>query len=181
MQGGVLEVWKTLTVGSNGNMEISGGTFKADGVDLTTAGTFNFLGGRLQANSVSGSLVNAGGTLVPGSSPGLLTVDGNYTQFIDGSLEIELGGTSMGAEHDALNVIGTLSLDGTLQVLWWDSFTPAFGDSFDILDWGSISGSFKSLSLPDLPPGLEWDTSNLYVDGTLVVGEDPPIFADGFE
>ena len=181
IQGGALEVGDTLTVGTNGSMEISGGVVKADTVDLSVADTFDFLGGRLQANTISGSLVNTGGTLVPGFSPGLLTVDGNYTQLVDGALEIELGGTARGTEHDAMIVTGALDLDGTLQLIWWDSFTPSTGDSFDILDWGTRSGSFNSLSLPGLPPGLAWDTSNLYVDGTLEVVVEELIFADGFE
>jgi hypothetical protein len=29
-------------------------------------------------------------------------------------------------------------------------FEPEAGDSFDILDWGSVSGAFTSISLPAL-------------------------------
>lgn len=80
-----------------------------------------------------------------------------------------------------MNVTGALGLGGTLQVTWWDDFYAGMGDSFDILDWQSVLGTFDTLNLPALPRGLGWDTSNLYIDGTLVVGEEQPLFADGFE
>lgn len=40
---------------------------------------------------------------------------------------------------------------------------------FDILDFTSRLGTFATLSLPVLPGSLEWDTSKLYIDGTLRV------------
>ncbi len=48
------------------------------------------------------------------------------------------------------------------------SFTPAAGQSFDILD-GTLSGTFSSVSLPSLPSGLMWNTSKLYTTGVLSV------------
>ena len=56
-----------------------------------------------------------------------------------------------------------------MQVSLINSFTPALGNSFDILDWSSLSGHFSSLSLPALSSGLVWDTNALYTSGTLSV------------
>jgi hypothetical protein len=46
---------------------------------------------------------------------------------------------------------------------------PAAGEAFDILDWGTRSGKFSSLSLPSLPSGLVWSTLGLYSSGELIV------------
>jgi len=48
--------------------------------------------GRLETGSFLGDLANAGGTLCPGASPGVLTIEGDYAQEALGALEIELGG-----------------------------------------------------------------------------------------
>jgi hypothetical protein len=61
-----------------------------------------------------------------------------------------------------------LSLDGTLQVSLINDFTPTAGQSFDIVDWGSLSGTFASIHLPTLS-GLAWNTSQLYTTGVLSV------------
>ena len=63
---------------------------------------------------------------------------------------------------------GDLALDGTLEVSLINGFTPTAGQSFDILNWGSLSGTFSSLALPTLT-GLTWDTSQLYTNGVLSV------------
>jgi hypothetical protein len=62
-----------------------------------------------------------------------------------------------------------LSLGGTLAVSLINSFTPAAGNSFDILDWNTRTGTFSTLSLPALSPGLMWNASQLYTSGTLNV------------
>lgn len=181
MQGGTLEVNGVLSIGSNGNMELSDGTINANTVDLPNARTFNFIGGKLTAFTIQGRLENIRGTLAPGGAPGLLAMWGGYTQLSGGTLQIELGGVTRGTQHDAVNVTGNLVLGGTLQVAWRDGFSAALGDSFDILDWQSVLGTFDTLSLPALSTGLGWDTSKLYIDGSLVVGKEQSIFADGFE
>ena len=83
---------------------------------------------------------------------------------------IEIGGIARGFEHDVLNVHDQVVLNGgTLQVILMDGFTPANGDKFDILDFGSIAGSFDDLLLPE----GRWDTSNLLVNGTLLRIPEP--------
>jgi hypothetical protein len=49
-----------------------------------------------------------------------------------------------------------------------EGFTPAAGNSFDILDWGTLSGTFSTINLPALS-GLAWNTSQLYSTGVLSV------------
>jgi hypothetical protein len=54
-------------------------------------------------------------------------------------------------------------------VVWWNGYAGSDGDRFDLLDWGALSGSFGSVSLPVLNDGLIWDTSGLYTLGELRV------------
>jgi hypothetical protein len=67
---------------------------------------------------------------------------------------------------------GALSIGGALSVSIIDGYVPALGSSFDLLDWGTLSGTFSSLSLPALATG-QWDTSQLYTTGVLSVIPSP--------
>jgi hypothetical protein len=96
-------------------------------------------------------------------------VNGNFTQTAAGKLQIELGETMAGSSYDQLIVSGAASLGGSLQVALVSPFSPALGDRFDILDWGTRSGVFSTLQLPSLSGTLGWNTSALYLNGVLSV------------
>ena len=91
-------------------------------------------------------------------------------------MQIELAGTAPGTQFDQLHVTGQLSLGGTLQVSLLNAFAPAAGNAFNILDWGTLSGTFAALQLPTLTGSLSWNTSQLYTTGVLSVanGSIPP-------
>ncbi|MCF8245253.1 MAG: T9SS type A sorting domain-containing protein [Saprospiraceae bacterium] len=82
------------------------------------------------------------GIFSPGTSPGTLTVTGNYTNTtLD--IEIEAGSPVL---FDKLVVSGTATLGGTLNVTETGN-VPA--GSYTILSAASISGSFSTMNLPD--------------------------------
>jgi sugar lactone lactonase YvrE/plastocyanin len=95
-----------------------------------------------------GATFNNSGIVSPGASPGLLTVQGGYTQVSGGSLSIELGGTTAVSQYDRLDVVGDVAvLDGNLDVTTINSFTPSLGDSFTILTaTGGVTGTFSTVS-----------------------------------
>jgi len=177
--------------GARGTIDIAGGTFNINGGEVITgtiehpgAGVFNFNAGTLHVETFNGQLDQDGGTLAPGSSPGITIVSGNYN-LNAGSLAIEIGGLISGSEYDHISVTGALALGLTsvLDVSLINSYIPGLGDSFDILDFGSITGSFNAINLPTLGGGLDWDTSNLLIDGTLSVVStalDGDLDGDGF-
>jgi hypothetical protein len=146
--------------------KMSGGTF--DPGDTLTLGNGESLVG---SGTLAADLVN-GGTVSPGVSPGLITVDGDYTQQETGLLIIELGGTTAGTEYDQLVVTGTATMHGTLTVTTLPGYTPQLGDTFFIIDHVIGTGTFDTVSLPTLDGGLkmEADFSDDYV--TLTVVED---------
>ncbi len=99
------------------------------------------------------------GTFSPGLSPTILQV-GNVTFSPTSTLIMELGGTTPGSGYDQLQSTGTIALGGTLQISLINGFVPAAGQTFDLFDSATLSGTFSSVLLPSVP-GLTWDTSQL--------------------
>ena len=134
---------------------------------LTGGGTLDCQAGSCGgAGTLIGELVNSGGTVSPGNSPGVLEVQGDYRQSEHATLLIELGGDGLGAEYDQLAVTGAVELGGELVVTLTSGFEPEVGDRFDILTWQEVTGSFDQVDLPTLPVSMMWDTSQLYATGT---------------
>jgi T5SS/PEP-CTERM-associated repeat protein len=117
-------------------------------------------------------LANRGGTLRPGRSVGQIEIDGNYVQELEGILEIELASS---LSFDKVIVEGAATLGGTLDVVLLD-FMPQLGDTFDFMDWETVSGQFDFVNLPSLTGGLAWDLSQLYATGSLSVIQAPGDF-----
>lgn len=106
--------------------------------------------------------------LTPGASPGLMEFEGDLTLTTDSMLLIEIGGTARGVEYDAIDVVGTFSLDGDLEVLLLNDYLPAGGESFSLFSWGIAQGEFVSILLPDLgSASLAWDLDQLYESGVI--------------
>lgn len=160
---GWLEVADELVIG---NDDAADATLSLSGGELTTTilrkgahGSFQFTGGVLHADEVGFDLENQGGTLAPGHSPGLTHVMGDLI-LEDGELEIEIGGTALGA-YDRLEVDGVTQLGGTLRVELIDlgsgTYVPQLGDQFPFLaSQQGAGGKFDDFDLPDLAPGLMW-------------------------
>lgn len=149
ISSGWLEVANSLeiaTAGADGDVNLSGGKLRVGTMNKGAGGNFNFSGGTLAADLVLFDLVNNGGTIAPGDSPGMTQVDGNLT-INSGILEIELGGLTAGSEFDHLEVTGDVLLGGSLDVSLIDSFTLAANQTFEILDVdGTLTGQFAGLA-----------------------------------
>ncbi|BBO33958.1 hypothetical protein [Lacipirellula parvula] len=146
------------------------GDFVNQGTVLTATGaTTVFLATQTGGGSFTGGgTVEYFGPIVPGNSPAMISYGGNVVFGPAATLKIELGGTTRGSKYDALNIAGNLAADGALAVSLINGFVPSIGQTFDILNWGSLTGGFSSITLPSLP-GRAWDTSQLYQSGTLRV------------
>jgi len=111
--------------------------------------------GLIGSGTLDSNLVNAG-SVSPGASPGIITVDGDYTQDSSGTLAIELGGTTPGSGYDQLAVTGAVTFGGTLDVSLIPGFTPIADQSFTIMTYASRLGEFETQNLPSLSGDLEW-------------------------
>jgi len=196
--GGRLYLSKgTLTV-NNGASTITGGAMIAesdlnkDGIgkldvkmDLVVAGKAIVNDGLLSINGQAiagefvvnplGSLGGTGliisnvrntGVVAPGNSPGTLTISGNYEQASSGNLNIEIASTS---SFDRLVVSGQMTAAGTLNVIPYGGMKLAFGQTYDIIEAGSITGAFDSIIVP---ANLRARFLNLGTIGLLVFAPD---------
>jgi hypothetical protein len=92
--------------------------------------------------------VNNHGKVSPGSAgaPGMLTVDGNYEQFSQfATLMIQLAGAGDG-QFSVLSVFETAFLNGTLEPVLLNGFTPTVGQTFAFLFYGSREGEFSRIA-----------------------------------
>ncbi len=129
-----------------GMIVLQGGEIIASAFNISSGETFSGTG------TIESNVTNAG-TVSPGNSAGSITVQGDYTQSADGILDIELGGATAGTQYDQLTVTGTATMAGTLNVSLIDGFIPQVGDSFTILPYGTRSGGFSTLNVPE---GYRW-------------------------
>lgn len=129
----------------------------------------------------NGSVVEGAGTLdfegslAVGDSPGSAWLPGDVRFGTGHVYTAEIGGLEPGSGFDRLVVGGTLTLGGTLSLAWWDGFSAAAGDRFDLFDAAALTGHFDALDFSGaaLADGLVWDTSRLHLDGVLAVAAVP--------
>jgi T5SS/PEP-CTERM-associated repeat protein len=187
--GGVLNI-----TSDNANSQINNGSAFVVG-NGTDAATLNLAAGAqfVVANGLqiahNGTLTGKGtisgnttsyGTVSPGHSADTLVFAGSLTLTPNSVLAMEIGGESPGQFDQIIVANGALTVDGTLGISLINGFTPANGDSFQLLDLSSCtstSGVFAGFSLPSLGGGLSWDTSQLLVSGDLNVVPEPSSLA----
>ena len=140
----------TLSLNDYTLIKFGGGNMNIRNDLVTGSGVIDVREGSVSGNgTIGGNLVNAAGEVAPGNSPGILSVDGNYTQAAGGTLEIELAanGGVAGTDHDRLAVTLAASLDGTLDLQLDGGYMPTIGDSFaGIVTAGALSGNFATAS-----------------------------------
>jgi hypothetical protein len=113
---------------------------------------------------VTGSIQNAGTLLVAGN------IVGSQDLTLQGTLSVALGGNTLGTTYDQVNVTGAATLSSTaLGVTLSGGFEPSSGNTFTILDAGSLTGTFSTLSLPTLRSGLSWTISYDNAGGTVLL------------
>jgi streptogramin lyase len=150
-------------VTNNGAINIDAGASGVFYGAVTGTGTMTNAGAALLQSSSVIQSVSGNGSVTLSSA---VTLDAN--SFSQGGLAVQLDGDTPGS-YSKLDVDGTLHLAGRLTVSLADGFAPALGDKFDLLDWGALSGHFRSLSLPTLAAGLAWSSTQLYTSGALAV------------
>jgi uncharacterized protein with beta-barrel porin domain len=84
------------------------------------------------------------GFVNPGTSPGTLTINGNFSQSSSGTLQIEVASPSV---FDRLVISGNANLDGTLQILNLGRRLK-YGQRYAFLQAGRINGTFDQILMP---------------------------------
>jgi hypothetical protein len=145
-----------VTVGTGATLAVAGDYTQSSGTTALNGATLTATNVRIQGGTLSGlgtitATVTNGGDLYLGgpSTPGTLTINGDYAQTADGTLHIKVGGPTAGEDYDQLVVNGNATLDGGLAVDLIDNFAPTTGDMFQILvsQGGAVGGTFSRTSL----------------------------------
>ncbi len=151
---------------------VNDGTLIVDGAFQTSQpianeGTMSGSGAVTPWNGFSDAGVINAGTLAPGSSPGLLTVDGDLALDPVGTLEVEIEGTAAGTGFDRIEATGDVSVDGTLAITRPTGFVPPADSAFEIIAGASAAGGFTSVTGDDLPGDRGLDVAVNPADVTL--------------
>ncbi|MEL6255018.1 MAG: T9SS type A sorting domain-containing protein [Bacteroidota bacterium] len=150
----------------NGIIKVSNTTSSA----LKDTDRFNTNGGgTLQIDGEISGVTNIRGSLLPGSSPGIITTT-NDLSIANATLEIEIDGTMQGVDYDWLDVGGIATLGGTLKPVI--NYIPTTGDRIVFLTATSITNTFSTID-PVLPAGWGLDYS---IPGEIALVFDPSIF-----
>jgi lysophospholipase L1-like esterase len=195
----------------NGTLSVSNLTQTAGearirrGATLSVSNPLAMQGGKLTgAGQLNGDLTNTAGTIAPGIDDpdqpdlnplGILTISDNLTLGNDAVFEVELAGTDnsdpANPQYDQL-IVGqsgytrTVQLNGTLRVKARDGYTPAMGDTFDILvrsgsSWNR-TGEFHTVEVdPDTLPCIAFEVQYLSDRVRLIarLTTDPDVNGDG--
>lgn len=144
----------TSTIGNNlgfdnqGVVDVSTGTIRLPD-NFTNNGTLKGVGA-----FTTNVLTNAG-HVAPGSSPGTLTLNGNYLQTAAGFLDTELASSVL---FDTFLINGSAQLDGTLALSCVAACDLHDGDMFVILDsTADLSGTFAHVSTLNFGNGFQYD------------------------
>ncbi len=129
--------------------------------------------------TVIGNVTN-NGTVFPGGTIGILTINGNYTQAATGTLDIEVTpNDTHGVGHDPLSVTGSAALAGTLAVQVNSSYI--VGEKYNIVQAANgVSGTFTQTTYNPLfaayiSPEVTYGTN----DAILVLKANPLAFTSG--
>lgn len=144
----------------------------------TGTGTVTVFNGATLSGSgtVAGAAVfQAGSTLSPGNAAGTLVFGAGLDLQAGSIVKLELTSPS---SYDQVQVTsGALGMSTTTALQISLHYTPQAGDSFDLLDWVSLSGDSvltDNLSVPDLSGmGLQWNFSQFDSLGILTIQNVP--------
>jgi hypothetical protein len=129
IQGGIIHHGGTI----NGNVNVSRGT-----IAPTSGGG----GGDVDLGPGVGIIIVPGNYGIPG--PDNMTINGNLTLGADAHYSMVIRNNTAG-EFDTINVSGSATFGGTLDVALVNGFVPGPGDSFTVLTAGpNITGAFSN-------------------------------------
>jgi autotransporter-associated beta strand protein len=136
----------------SGTTTVSAGTLQVDGSQPLSAVQLNS-SARLQGVGTVGAITASGNSSVvaPGDSPGILTCSNYSASSVGGAggLEIQLNGATPGLNYDQLNVRGTVSITGKVNLNASLNFSSWLSNSFTIIKndgVDAVTGTFNGLA-----------------------------------
>jgi T5SS/PEP-CTERM-associated repeat protein len=116
----------TLDVANGGLVAATGERHHPGTITIGTHGAVNASGGTLQGNVVNDGILDP---------VNVTTIIGNYLQGSGGTTILDAAGGSIG-NYGQLDITGNAILNGTLDIDFIDGFVPANGETFDFINVG---------------------------------------------
>ncbi len=125
--------------------------------------------------TVSNAVFENEGNLYPGKidDKGILNLSGNFLQPTSGAFTVDIEGLTAGSDFDQLNISANADLDGTLNINLLNGYQPAFGDSFQVLYYGTRTDTFETITGREIGNGLYLNPKYFSDHLTLVAGNPP--------
>jgi hypothetical protein len=145
--GGEVTIVNTGSIVNTGIIDLNGGTLVTSGNDLTNAASGAIVG--------NATLLLGGGTLFNEGTvePFLMSIIGNLVNSDAGRIVVSLVDL---VTFGRLDVTGTVTLSGLLEIKRADGFVPPVGSSFTFLTAGTRNGIFATLLGVDIGNGTEF-------------------------
>ena len=136
-------------------INITGGTLAGGGEIFVGTGPIN------------GAVRNLSGRVEPGDGIGTLSITGDLSNLLEGTIAFDLAGVIAGTQHDVIELDRFAFLAGTLEVSLDSGYTPNVGDTFTLINANEgVVGEFDQLKLPE---GFLWNVDYLANRVTLKV------------
>ncbi|MCC6680297.1 MAG: aspartyl protease family protein [Phycisphaeraceae bacterium] len=137
--GSTLTVFNAAIIEDNGYVTLNNNS-------TLDALTLELRGGTLRGSGTVVGEVLSQGTISPGASAGLISIEGSFDQLTQGTLNIDIGGNDAGSEYDLLAVTGLVAIAGTLDVDLFNGYTPYLHQLFTIMTATDIDGDFDTVN-----------------------------------
>jgi hypothetical protein len=164
--GGLIDFWDNTGVGALGSF-IGGGYLVNQGRIIVSSG-FGLVGLVCPFATNSGTIT---------AQTGQMVMDGQWTLLSSGSLNVGLNSaTNYGSFIISSNypsIVGNAGLAGAFNATLNNGYVPTNGTAFNVLSYGSFTGSFSSLGLPS---GVTWQSNYGSTNFTLLAGSGSPQF-----
>ena len=154
----------TLTAAADlnvANYTQTAGALVLAGGSISSSTTLDIQGGSLSGAGTINANASINGLFSPGSSPGIINISGDLILGPSSVTNIEIDGLTPGSGHDQVNVSGTATLDGTLNMTLIGAFVPGPTDVFTVMTFGSRVGDFATKNLAGLRHSYNATSLNL--------------------
>jgi RHS repeat-associated protein len=148
LNGATLQFPNGSTIATNqANVTLDGAGAAITGLTALTTNTGSLTLSNGATLTTTGSLTNSGTITLAGSAAagGALNVGGNFSQGSTGTLNIDVAGTSASGLFGTLTATGTATLGGALNATATGGYSPAIGQSYQVLTFASATGEFSSV------------------------------------
>ena len=155
-----------------------GGQTVLEGGGLRLDSTGEFLGGRLAGDGTLTGSVDLEALVEPGNALGRLAITDGVTWRTNAVTRIEIAGNTAATNYDHIAIGGKATLDGELDLVFTNNFSPSPGNEFFVIGWGAQSGGFDATNITWAAGALDLDfgytTTGLVIrivgtNGTLTV------------